>query len=449
MDLNSLMESDRRMKNLTKVLAVIAVVMGCVWAWQNFSGNNFFGTNTVIQGKNFSYDSETNTVYLQSGWIESVDYAGRDVILKSSVGDNIVIPNGYGKILTVIDVNGVKSTYKAEFGIRTLDDHTYSADGTELILGSSFNRSVNVESKASYEANVINVNASMVKTSVKLSGDGADNIIIAAKGGGEINGGKGWNDKDALYGSSGSDVFVWGGAYLGNDTIYNYTKGQDSIKLLTGRVGSYKIDGNDVILKCQTTTLTVKNIKPEDIDILQVIQRKNTADKSWMDKKDLANNITYEQDAVHILKNFKYDFYLDNYKDAPKDIDASKTNHIFYIEGDERDNVIISGQYMVGINGLAGDDSIYCGIGVDEIYWGADKGNDTIYNFTKNDCICLLSQDDDINGYRIDGNDIIFISGESKLTIKNGISVGIKNIKVLRLGGYQYDSWHEKQIFEQ
>ena len=104
---------------------------------------------------------------------------------------------------------------------------------------------------------------------------------------------------------------------------------------------------------------------------------------------------------------------------------------------------------MVGINGLAGDDSIYCGIGVDEIYWGADKGNDTIYNFTKNDCICLLSQDDDINGYRIDGNDIIFISGESKLTIKNGISVGIKNIKVLRLGGYQYDSWHEKQIFEQ
>ena len=72
-----------------------------------------------------------------------------------------------------------------------------------------------------------------------------DDVLIAGSGDMDLYGSFG-NDK--LYGGSGKNDFEWS-RNMGDDIVYNYTRGQDRIKLDYGRIDSYTVSGNDVILK--------------------------------------------------------------------------------------------------------------------------------------------------------------------------------------------------------
>ena len=81
-----------------------------------------------------TYDSKTLTVKMSKGTITDFSLAGNDVIFKSTVG-NIRVAGGKDKVLSVVDGNGVKATYKVAGNIPTGTGVAYNADKTEVILG--------------------------------------------------------------------------------------------------------------------------------------------------------------------------------------------------------------------------------------------------------------------------------------------------------------------------
>ncbi len=209
-----------------------------------------------------TYDSKTLTVKLSMGTIEEFYLVDNDVVFKSTMG-NIRLANTEDKILSVVDGNGVKATYKVAGNIPDGDGVSYNADGTEVILGenTSFDYSFFI---GDYGNDVRTGNATAYKGDYyNLFGSNYDEVLIAGSGNVNLCGGLG---NDTLYGGAGKNDFLWDDRY-GDDIVYNYTKGQDRIDLSDGRIDSYTVSGNDVILKSGTATLTVKDAKPADIAV--------------------------------------------------------------------------------------------------------------------------------------------------------------------------------------
>lgn len=430
-------------------LLVVVVAIGGFMIHQGKLNVNFLGmnksnitdvnvNNQSLKGDNFTYDAGTETITLIAGEIKGGDIDGRDAILKCTSGD-IVIPDGVGKILTVIDSKGIKATYKIEFGIKTLDQFTYNTDETELILGKDFSNDTISLSFKDIDPNCKDINAAMVARYLKLNGNEKDNILIASRAGSYLSGGSGIGDQDSLYGGKGEDVFFWDSLIFGDDIIFNYTKNQDVIEMNTGEIGTYRVIGNDVVLKSGVTTLTVKNVKPEDILIRRV---NGQASNKWMDMDKFSEGVVYAPNKVMLGVDFKHDFYLSDYVDAPKDVDASSMRRNVFIEGDERNNMIVAGNGGISVDGLAGNDVIHCGSQQDVIYWASDRGNDTIYNYGQGDIIRLRNRGESIQSYRVDGNDVILKCGEATLTIKEKRP---EEIKVEYMNGSKDTSWLEKK----
>ena len=412
--------------------------MGGFLAIQHFSA----GGGKTIQGKNFSYDDETATVYLNSGWIEGVDYSGHDAILRCPTGD-IVIPNGNGKILSVVDSNGIRSTYKIEFGSKTIDDYTYNHDKTEVILGKSYGANGQRHyslTLAKAPEKCLSINASMMTRFVELYGTDGRDTIIAGNGGCMLSGTNDWNE-DTLYGGLGEDVFYWDGQHCGNDTIYNYTKGQDVIEIGLSEIDGYTVVGNDVILRSQAGELTIKNISPDDITLRKSWVKKEG--QTWINEIKKYDDIKYENDKVIIGRNLSRSFYLSDLENPPKDIDASNREWGIHIEGDERDNIITTDKSGMFIDGMGGNDTIYLSKKKDVVYFGSKSGNDIVYNYGAGDVIKVRDPEEDVTGYRVNGQDIVLICGEATMTIKNS-SPG--KVVVQKRHGVPDETWRNKRI---
>ena len=219
-------------------------------------------SSTTSLPSGVTYDSKTLTVKLSMGTIEEFYLVDNDVVFKSTMG-NIRLANTEDKILSVVDGNGVKATYKVAGNIPDGDGVSYNADGTEVILGenTSFDYSFFI---GDYGNDVRTGNATAYKGDYyNLFGSNYDEVLIAGSGNVNLCGGLG---NDTLYGGAGKNDFLWDDRY-GDDIVYNYTKGQDRIDLSDGRIDSYTVSGNDVILKSGTATLTVKDAKPADIAV--------------------------------------------------------------------------------------------------------------------------------------------------------------------------------------
>ena len=206
-----------------------------------------------------------------------------------------------------------------------------------------------------------------------------------------------------------------------------------------GEIGTYRIVGNDVVLKSGVTTLTVKDVKPEDILIRQ---GSGQASNKWMDMEKFSEGVVYAPNKVMLGVDFKHDFYLSDYVDAPKDIDASAMRRGIFIEGDERNNMIVAGAGGISVDGLGGNDVIYCSPQQDTIYWGSDRGNDTIYNYGQGDIIKLRNRGEVIESYRVEGNDVILKCLDATLTIKEKRP---EEIKVEYMNGNKDILWLEKK----
>ena len=350
-----------------------------------------------------------------------------------------------GKIINVVENNGVKSTYKIDFGIKSLDGRSHSSDNTEIVICKNYEGDlVDLKNANKDDDTFKDINASTFLRQISLIGDAKDNILIAGSGGSRLSSGDKYGGQDSFYCGRGVDVILWDSRYSGDPTVYNYTKKKDIIEMTAGEIGSYRAVGNDVILRNGVYALIIKDVKPEDIFVRKTGQS-NSADNSWMNMEKFSQGVSYNENKVILAGNFMHDFYLGDYKDAPKDIDVSNVRRTIFIEGDERNNMIVTGFMGMYIDGLGGDDAIHCSPQSDIIYWGSDRGNDTIHGYSRDDIICLRNHNDEIEGYRRNGDDLILKCGESKLTVKN---VRPEEIKIEYMDGSKNNSWREKELSE-
>lgn len=97
-----------------------------------------------------------------------------------------------------------------------------------------------------------------------IVGNAGNDKLYGDDGADTLSGGKG---NDTMTGGKGKDVFVYAKGD-GNDTITDYTAGQDKIKISSGSISKTKVSGKDVIFTVGTGSITVKNGKGKKITVV-------------------------------------------------------------------------------------------------------------------------------------------------------------------------------------
>ena len=182
----------------------------------------------------------TDTIQLTSGDITEIWGSGADLIFFTGSDEYIRLKSVKNKKITIANANGevTSQVYKVGFpeGVTALNKTQ-----TSLKVDSTFEGTLDLN----FFKDVKNVDASQSECSVALIGNDKANVFKAGSGGGTLDGGKG---NDILYGNSGADMMIYskGG---GNDIIYNYESGQDSIQLTSDvTVSKVAVKGEDVTL---------------------------------------------------------------------------------------------------------------------------------------------------------------------------------------------------------
>ena len=204
-------------------------------------GKNSTGTATV---KDYSMKSgNTDKVLVNGGAVKSVTSSGKNLIVKGGKSASITLEKAADKTISLQDNRGSYTVSKTE--IKLDKDFTGTMDATK------------------YLSTVMKIDARNATKKVNITGNAKANTIYAGKAGGTLNGGAG---NDTLYGGAGKDTFVYA---TGNETIYNYASGSDTIKLSSTTLKSSTISGNDAILNLANGhKITVKNAA--NVDILVV-----------------------------------------------------------------------------------------------------------------------------------------------------------------------------------
>ncbi|SEH26846.1 Hemolysin-type calcium-binding repeat-containing protein [Selenomonas sp. KH1T6] len=391
-----------------------------------------------------TYDSQNLTLVLSEGTIDEFSLVDNDVVFKSTLGD-IRLADTKDKILSVIDGNGVKATYKVAENIPMDSGVSYNDDGTEVILGENtyFDYIFNI---SNYGEGVHTGNATAYKEGHSLLwGSNGDDVLIAGSGDMDVYGG--WGN-DTLYGGCGKNDFRWN-HNDDNDIVYNYTKGQDRINVYYGRVDGYELSGSDVILKSGKATLTVKDVKPEDITVYNSFS--GQYDTYWYDGK-LPEGIYYDSNEGQYVvsasfgnENDMFDFHSLPTTTATVDASAVNRPYGFSIWGDERDNTIIASSGGGYIHTGSGSDTVYFGEGEDNLYFdNFYEGEITVYGYQKGQDNIKLGYKDSVSRYEINGNDLVLWNEDQysslKLTLKNTM---VSDVTILDSDGNEVTNWQE------
>lgn len=135
------------------------------------------------------------------------------------------------------------------------------SDKTTIVLDENFtNSALGVKD---YFSSVKTIDASRVSQAMTLTGNSSANSLTASKGGSEMIGGRG---DDTLHGGNGSDTFVYASGD-GNDVFIDVTS-KDKIKLTSGTIDSWSINGTDIIFKIGSGSVTAKNARGRNITII-------------------------------------------------------------------------------------------------------------------------------------------------------------------------------------
>ncbi len=258
-------------------------------------GNNLF----VYEGGNdyISAYKTTDTIQIESGEISNATLSGSNVIF--TVGENnITLKGAKNRTINLIDADGNSfSTLiggtSTEATITDSDQSIIKADRNALVIDAS-DRTEDLQITGNSKANTIyggsgndTIDGGAGSDSI-LGNDGADKISGGAgndsmyggagadylegnSGKDYLEGGAG-NDTldggaaaDTLTGGAGHDLFVYS---AGKDVITDYTAGADKIQISKGKISDTSYDGDDVIFKIGTGSLTVQNGNGKDITII-------------------------------------------------------------------------------------------------------------------------------------------------------------------------------------
>ena len=352
---------------------------------------------------------------------------GKDVVLSfgtsASNKNTLTVLNGKGKSIDfeagtggTIPASGVYNDYKEKVFAKS-DSPSYVADSDV----------VTIDAAKMSVAMIISGNAknNIIKGGSKaddIDGISGNNSIIGGKGNDTLRGGSGNN---TLAGGAGKDVFVI--AAGSNNTITDYTAGQDIISLESGvslSAVTMSPGGSDYIFTLNSYPDSVSSTL-RIVNGVKTTKSKSTAQKITFETFDeITTSQVYAQKAVTVGNTDGDTIDLSkNINSSVRRVDASKRSKTaVYIVGNENSfgNVLLGGSkadtvYAGDVNntisGGKGDDEIHAGSGNNSINGGA--GNDYIYTGNGNNYI--------ISG---DGDDTIDLGTGSGFTGSNYIEAG-------------------------
>ena len=292
----------------------------------------------------------------------------------------------YEGIITLVDSAEKKIKIQSENG-------SFTISNTEILLGTDYEGDIKVRD---FNNSIVLLDGRDSQKVVNIAAGNNDSILYAGKIGGTLRGGQGSDTlysglgDDVLYGGSGSDTFIYSG--VGNDTIKDYNNGfgTDTLMFSGGTlIDTYYLDeGNNFVFKFgDNDSLTLTDIKNSTITV-------DTGKGSYsLRNTELTLGNTF-YGMVMDTKVFPYIINID-----ARDVTNSGFivgNMTVMIRGNEQDNIMYaSDNFLVQLDGGAGNDRLYGGKGFDFLFGGS--GDDHLYGKEGND---------DLRGY--DGNDWLY-----------------------------------------
>lgn len=347
--------------------------------------------------------SENDTLKITNGTIEAWEVHNDDVTFK--VGDgSITIKDGVGM---KINIAGEGAKTKASAQIYE-SGWIYDSVKSSMTLDSGFSGSLD---SRTYATSVVTIDASS-SSSVNITGDSKNNVIIGGAGNDILHGGNSKND--TLTGGYGADVFVFG-KNEGKDIVTDYSE-EDTISIRSAAVASVSVSSSkksqDVIFKVGTSgTLTVKDGAGKKITVIDSV---GTSTQVY------EKGAIYNADKTEVLFTEKFNGTLSS---GIEIADGSSITTAQKIIGNVLDNSIAGGTKADTLGGGAGNDTLYGGKGADLFIYTA--GHDVIEDYDAGERISL---DASISGVTVNEGDVIFSTDNGSITVKDGAGKKITTI---------------------
>lgn len=379
------------------------------------------GSNELHGGSGvdiFVYSGEGNDIVKDYTEEEDIiEFSGGAISKTETLKSNFVYTFDTGKTLTLKNVAGKSIEVKTKNGSYELDSKGNTANS--IYLHSDYVGAFDMNAYASVEY----VSAFETKGALNITGNAMDNYINGGNGDDCLNGGAG---DDTLYGGKGNNILIGGQGKdtfridnQGNTTINDYTENEDLLSFYgNGKISNTRIENNNVIL----TVVDPYN----DSDETGIVTLKNAADKVIK----FGNNYSdYDNFTVSATSLVLGEGYRANTVDASAyfptitTVDASAADWAEKVIGNDRDNVIYTGDFGGTYQGGKGDDTIYGGTGWDTFIY--ESGHDTIYNYESGkDSIQINNAT--IMGFVCSENDFVLtLTNNGELTVKNVVDKGL------------------------
>ncbi len=371
------------------------------------------------------YTSGEDYIKISSGTVSTYTLKGSDLVLKVDSG-SIKVKNGKTAAVAVIDADDNVTTYLSGL----IYDGSNTTKSAAVSVTSNYGNTL-----SSYSANVASIYASGHSDAMRIVGNTKNNYIAGTEKNDTIDGGtgsdtiEGGKGNDVLTGGAGKDVFIYNSGD-GNDTITDYTVGDDTLKVVGASVGTYTVSGNNAIIKIGTGSVTLKDVGEKEI----VIADEN--DNARIYRNGLIYGGTSVARAKSLTVTSAYTGDLSSYGANVVSIDASARTSAIELVGNAADNYIAGGTKADTIEGGDGDDTIVGGKGNDTLAGGDGKdvfvydsgdGSDVITDYTAGEDIISLAGDYPVV-YSVSGSDAILTIGKSNLTLQG---VGNDSIKIV------------------
>ncbi|MBQ9479655.1 MAG: hypothetical protein IJU71_08885, partial [Selenomonadaceae bacterium] len=363
--------------------------------------------------------------------VDGVDSLNRDAIQ--------LLDNGYvqvsigGGMLTLINSKGPVSVLNEEGAELTSFDTTgitLSSDNRTLNVSDAYPNSVLTADN--FSSLVATIEAANRTEPISIVGNSNSNVIKAGSGGSTLNGG---GYIDHLYGGNGADLFQY---QFGdsNDVIYNFNSTSegaiDAIQILgySGTItrNNFRDSANgNTIIQIGTNTLTLV----DPVGAITVFGEDIDEENPFVYSSSLPSGVTYNfnKTKLNVSQNADLDdeqrtFYVENFSNNLKTIDASKYPDAVTLIGDSKANELYAGSGGSSMDGGAAVDKLYGGEGADTFVWQIGEGNDYIFYYSAvnddaMDVVQILGDTSAItkSSFRDSGKNVVLSMGNSQLTL--------------------------------
>ena len=351
------------------------------------------------------YAEGEDTLKISSGTVSAYSISGSDATFKVGSG-TVKVSGGKNKTITVVDSKN--KTYTYDGGLIYEGD---VAKAKALTVTAAYSSNT----LASYGASVVMIDSSARTKAIDITGNAAANVITGTDGNDTIDGGAG---NDTLTCGKGKDLFIYesGG---GNDFVYDYTAGQDTIKISGGEVSDYSLSGSDAVLKVASGSLKVKGGKSAAVLVVDDNKKVSLYQSGAIYNAASATKAT----AATLTSAYGNTFTVGT---SMISVDASPRTAAIKLTGNTKNNFLAGGSGKDSIDGGKGADTISGGKGADTLTGGAGSdvflyadgdGSDVITDYTSGEDLIRLTSGE-VKDYSVKNGDAILKIGSGSITLK-------------------------------